>query len=255
MFSRKIILIGVLIIIFLPLAGFRAEAEDLEKGADLYWQATRSLNQKSFAESQAKFEEAAQYLSGQLKDDALRMAQFVGKMSSKITAKMLLKNDINFHIIGEVKEQDRVWHFYTTKNESLSILHLAISGQKPLNDLVSVFDKDTFTQKRVVKNRDGYLSKTLSSMPGSVSKIRMWYCDKNNTTNIAYENFPEYVLKYGGDDYIIMSEAFEKRARCSSGFSGWAFAVLGAILLAVLIWWRKSSILNLWNKIKIKKPL
>lgn len=246
----KIILVIIFVAFLLSLGIVRAADQDLQKGAELYWQATRALNQKNFTESQAKFEEAAQYLSGKLRDDALQMAEFVGKMSSEITAKMLLKNDRNFSIIGEAKKNNRVWHFYTTKNESLSILHLSISGKKPLDDLVGAFEPGTFTKKHVIENRDGYLSKGLSSMPGSVLKIRMWYCDKDNTTNIAYENFPEYGAKDGDDDYIIMSETFEKGVSCSSALpiSPWLMGVIIFIILAGVLSWH----FKLWQKIKEK---
>lgn len=248
MIKGKTILISVLIIIFLPLIDLRAENQG---GAELYWQATRALNQKNFAESQAKFEEAAQYLSGQVQEDALRMAEFIGQMSPKITTKKLLKSEQNFSIIGEAKEEGRVWHLYNDNNRGeISILHLAISGEKPLDDLVAVFGPDLFTKTTVIQNREGYLSRPLSSVPGASSRIRMWYCNKNNTTNIVYENYyitsdNSSLYSFLADDVVSQNNFAKVKCSRSLPIPIWLIGVIIFIILASILGWR----LKIWEKI------
>ncbi len=242
---KKIILISVLIIISLPLANLQAEDQNLQKGADLYWQATRALNQKDFTDAKAKFEEAAQYLSGKVQEDALRMAEFIGKMSSNITAKKLLKSEMNFSIIGEVKEEGRVWHLYNDNNRGeMSLLHLAISGEKPLDDLVAALGSDLFIKTMVIQNREGYLSKPLSSLPGASSRIRMWYCDKDKSTNIVYENY-NYPADASSSYYSFLADDVVSRnnfakVKCSRHFpiSTWTIGAIIFIILAGILVWR-----------------
>ncbi len=250
---KKIILISVLIIIFLPLVDLQAEDQDLQKGADLYWQATRALNQKDFTGAKVKFEEAAQYLSGKVQEDALRMAEFIGQMSPKITAKKLLKSDINFSIIGEVKGEGRIWHLYNDNNRGeMSLLHLAISGEKPLDDLVTVLGQDLFTKTMVIQNREGYLSKPLSSVPGVSSRIRMWYCDKNNTTNIVYENYyitpDQSYYSFLADDVVFQNNFAKVKCSRSVPIPIWLIGAIVFVILAGVLDWR----FKLREKIKIK---
>lgn len=248
MVSRKIILIFVIacLAIISPTYYIDAADEGAQKGAELYWQATRALNQKNFTGSQAKFEEAAQYLSGKVQEDALRMAEFIGKMSPKITAKKLLKSEMNFSIIGEVKEEGRIWHLYNDNNRGeMSLLHLAISGEKPMDDLVAALGQDLFAKTMVIQNKEGYLSKLLSSIPGASSRIRMWYCDKNNTTNIVYENYyitpDKSYYSFLADD-IVSQNNFAK-VKCSSNYT-WLWVLLAAALAiiagAAVFYWRKK---------------
>lgn len=247
----KIISVIIFAAFFLPLVIVQATETDTQKGADLYWQATRALNQKNFTESQAKFEEAAQYLPGQLQQDALQMAEFIGKMSPKITAKKLFKSEQNFSIIGEVKEEGKVWHLYNDNNRGeMSLLHLTISGEKPLDDLVAALGQDLFTKTMVIQNSEGYLSKSLSSIPNASSRIRMWYCDKNNTTNIVYENYyitpnQSYYLFLADD--VVSQNNFAK-IKCSSRFPIpiWAIGTIIFIILGGIL----AQRLKLWQKLK-----
>ena len=185
-YMKKLVIITLLIIL-LPIAVAHAGDENVKRGADLYLQGATAMNQKNFSAAKEKFEAAAQYLTGKVQEDALRMADFIGKMSERITAEELLV-DSSFSIVGEVREEDRVWHFYTSAEE-MSIMHLAINGEKPLDDLAKAAGAGLFTKEQVIKNREGYLSQALNYVPGAISRIRMWYCDKNNISNIVYENF------------------------------------------------------------------
>ncbi len=266
---RKIILIFFIfcLAIILPIYYIDAVDEDTQKGAELYWQATRALNQKNFIESQAKFEEAAQYLSGKIQEDTLRLVEFISKMSSKITAKKILKSETNFSIIGEVKEEGRVWHLYNDNNRGeVSLLHLAISGEKPLDDLVAGLGSDSFTKTMVIQNSEGYLSKPLTSIPGASSRIRMWYCSEDDTTNIVYENYnypadtSSSYYSFLADD-IVSQNNFAK-VKCSSSYT-WLWFFLAVIFLivagAAIFYWRKkikfilAATLRRWKFITSKK--
>lgn len=239
---KKIILIIGLIFFLTPFSILAAD-EDIQKGAELYWQATRAMNTKNFSEAGAKFEEAAQYLSGKNQEDALRMAEFITKMSPKITAKKLLKSETNFSIIGEVKEQGRAWHLYNDNNRGeMTLLHLAIFQEKPLDDLVSALGQDLFTKTMVIQNAEGYLSKPLSSIPGASSRIRMWYCDKDNTTNIVYENYyttPDQSYYSFLADKIVFQNNFAK-VKCSRSFPIliWLVGAIVFVILAGILIWR-----------------
>ena len=172
-------------------------------------------------------------------------------MSSTITAKKLITSDPNFSVVGEVKEDDKIWHLYTSEHDS-SIMHVTIKGQKSLEDLVATIGQDMFIQKEVIRGTQGYFSKDLSFFPESVSRIRMWYCEKEDTTNIAYENFrgsseqPTLIESRK----LVMDETF-MRAKCSR--SQPASVLLSAIALVIilligLLIWRRSDLLKLLKK-------
>lgn len=183
----KKVLTIIFIILFLPVFTVQASDSNVERGADLYLQGAAAMNNKDFSGAKEKFEAAAQYLTGKAQEDALRMADFIGKMKEEITADTLLEGSY-FSIVGEVKEEGRVWHFYTS-DQGATIMHLALDGEKPLDDLVEAVGADLFTKEQVIKNKEGYLSEGLNHVPGAISRVRMWYCDNNNSTHIVYENY------------------------------------------------------------------
>lgn len=251
----KLIPIIIFTVIFLPLFGVLAADgtdEDVQRGAGLYLEAAGAMKKKDFSGAKAKYEEAAQYLSGTVQRDALRMAEFLGKMSTGITEKDLLKDSF-FSILGEVKEEGRVWHFYTSKYD-VTILHVAISGEKPLGDLIETIGADLFTKEQVIKNAEGYLSSELTRVPGAASRIRMWYCDKDDTTNIVYENYgyssdnSQNILEW---DEGSISDVFEEIKCASGGFSlgsvpMWPIVATGFVIIfltAVLFIKKRSKVM------------
>lgn len=251
---KKIFFLILLTFIILP--SLVLANDDAQKGTQTYLEAMTAVAKKDFTLAKAKFEEAAASLSGENQATALKMADFFGRMSPQITQKKLSLSD-QWLAIGEVKEADRFWQLYQFSTYGASILRLAINGEKPLDKMVAAMGPDLFTKKLVIKNREGYISKSNTSIPGVVSRIRMWYCDKDNTTNVVYETdgyAKDAKLNFDPVQHISTElDLSFLNVKCSAGFPKWIFAVLGAILLAALIWWRKSAILNLWNKIKVKK--
>lgn len=239
---KKIILLILLLFIILP--SLVLAQNNTQNGAEIYLEAMEAVNKKEFATAKEKFEKAASYLSGENQAAALKMADFFGKMSSEITQNKLSLED-NWIALGEVNESDRFWQLYQFQDYGASILRLAMSGEKPIEEMAEAIGSDLFSKELVIKNREGYLSKPNISTPGIVSRIRMWYCDKDNTTNIIYET--DGYAKDGNapTDKIIQNILTElnwsfSNVKCSKSFPKWIFAVSSAILLAVIIFlWRK----------------
>lgn len=244
---RKTIFSILLALIILPSLVF---AEDkISEGAGLYIEAMAAVSKKDFALAKAKFEEAAASLSGENQALALKIADFFGRMSSKITQKKLSLSD-QWNILGEVKELDRFWHLYRFFDYGPSILRLAVKGERPLDEIVAVMGQDLFIKKQVIKNREGYISKPNTSVPGVVSRIRMWYCDKDNTTNIVYETdgYAKNAKLDLDPAQFILSEldlSFSN-VKCSREFPIWILVIIIALVLLGIISWR----LKLWQKIK-----
>lgn len=247
---KKIIITILLILVISPSSVFAAD--NTQKGADLYIEAIAAVSRRDFIQAKTKFEEAAVSLSGENQIAALRMADFFGRMTSVISQKELSLSD-QWTTVGEVKESDRFWHLYQFSTYGASILRLAMKGEKPLDEIVAAIGPDLFTKKLVIKNREGYVSVPNTSVPEVISRIRMWYCDKDDTTNIIYETDG-----YSKDAKVPLDKIVENQmteldwsfsnVKCAAGFPKWIFAVLGAALLAILIWWCRSAIFRLFRK-------
>ncbi len=233
--KKIIFLILLTFFVFPPLA---LADDGAQKGADLYLEATTAVAKKDFALAKAKFEEAAAFLSGENQSAALKIADFFGRMSPQITQKKLSLSD-QWIALGEVREADRFWQLYQFSTYGASILRLAISGEKPIEEMAAAMGPDLFEKKLVIKNREGYISKPNVSIAGMVLQVRMWYCDKDDTTNIVYatdgyaKDGPQPV-----DDMVqlILTEFGHSfsNVKCSREFSGWiwiAVVLLGAISL------------------------
>jgi len=229
----------ILFIFFLPAIDIRAEtAEDpLQQGAVLYLEAGSALAQKDFSQAKLKYEQAAQYLSGETQEQAIRMAEFMSKMSPEITSQPILRENSDFDIVGEIKEEGKIWHLYYSPDD-LSLMHIALTGEKDLDKIAEVVGADLFNHQLVIKDTSGYLSQELSSLPDVSSKIRMWYCQQDNTTNIVYESYS------GSTDILqhkaaIIDEAFRKvECHYSQPKYIWPLIIIGLIVLAALLIWR-----------------
>jgi len=105
----------LLIILAMPAISFAqtAPAPDQAKGTALYLEASQFLLEKKFPDAQSKFTEAAQYLTDKAQTNALKMADFVSRMTSNFTMPPLI-DDPAVLLLGEVTESGKVWHLYSS---------------------------------------------------------------------------------------------------------------------------------------------
>lgn len=237
------------LLILWPVNFVQANEESGQIGAEFYWEATRAMNSGLFAEAAFGYEKAAQYLSGSLQQEALRMAEFIGRMSRNITANKLFKDfgrsDSSpfgrIEIVGEVKDGDKVWHFYKTEYGLATFLHLAQKGEKNLDELAALAGDGLFEESLTLGDRRGYVSKPLTYIPGAASRIRMWYCSKNDTTNIVYENYSVSAENQSGlESYLNDASAkIFAQIKCSTfPITLWAIIVILFIILSAIAVWR-----------------
>ncbi len=249
----KKIIITILLAISVSFPLFIFAAGDTQKGADLYIEAIAAVSKKDFALAKAKFEEAAISLTGDNQTAALRMADFFGRMTSDISQKELSLSG-EWTAVGEVKEQDRFWHLYQAPDYWGSILRLAMKGEKPLDEVVAAIGPDLFTKKLVIKNREGYISAPNTSIPELISRIRMWYCDKDDTTSIVYETSGYSKNATIPLDEIIKTNTTEfdltfSNIECSYSLpiSTRNIAIIIAVVLASILVWR----FKIWQRVRL----
>lgn len=239
---KKIIITILLASVIVPFSVFAAD--NMQEGADSYIDAVAAISRGDFLQAKVKFEEAAISLSGENQVSALRMADFFGRMTTRISQEELSLSD-QWITIGEVKESDRFWHLYQFQTYGASILRLAMDGEVPLDEMVAAMGSDLFTKKQVIKNREGYVSVPNTSVPEVMTRIRMWYCDKDDTTNIIYEidgyskNAPdpvaEIVERHMGELDLSFSNV-----KCSREFPMWLLITIILVVLVGIIYWKKD---------------
>ena len=248
-YKRILALVGVLLLLAVPAISFAqtasAPAPDQAKGTALYLEASQFLLEKKFPEAQSKFTEAAQYLTDKAQTNALKMADFVSRMTSSFTMPPLI-DDPAVLLLGEVTESGKVWHLYSSK-AGFSLLHLAILGQVDLPAMVAKFQPGSFTEGKVVRDTKGYVSVQTAYLPGTQSRMRLWYCARTNITNVIYENYQD---PKSGED---LNKFFHKKVGCYPASGNWLYIVGGTVVLLIvagLIFygrWRKAH-LSRWGR-------
>lgn len=163
-----------------------AQSSDLDDGVKLYIEASEALTTKMYPEAIDKFTRAAASLSGNARDNALKMADFVSNMSQIIIGKRLI-SDERVILVGEVKDENKFWHLYTSKL-GFNLLHITIPGKLDMEQ-ISASLGGQFVPAPVIADESGLISQSSAYLPGSQSRIRLWYCGKTDTSHVIYESF------------------------------------------------------------------